>query len=101
MDGRTLSAGAVAAVENVRHVAALAKRVMETTPHLLLAGEGVPFDRVAILLRNPERYQPLVEEALRRAGIPSYFSRGSARPDPAGRAFLALLACAADNCSAS
>jgi isoaspartyl peptidase/L-asparaginase-like protein (Ntn-hydrolase superfamily) len=40
MEGRTLNCGAVAAVENVRHVAALAKRVMERTPHVLLAGEG-------------------------------------------------------------
>ena len=63
--------------------------------------EGVAFDRMAILLRSPERYQPLVEEALRRAGIPAYFSRGLARPDPAGRAFLALLACAGEGCSAT
>src|SRR5262249_8164090 len=40
MDGRTLDCGAVAGVENVRHVAALAKLVMEKTPHLLLVGEG-------------------------------------------------------------
>lgn len=40
MDGQTLSCGGVAAVENVRHVAALARRVMEKTPHLLLVGEG-------------------------------------------------------------
>jgi isoaspartyl peptidase/L-asparaginase-like protein (Ntn-hydrolase superfamily) len=40
MDGQTLSCGAVAAVENIRHVAALARRVMEKTPHVLLAGEG-------------------------------------------------------------
>ncbi len=66
-----------------------------------LAAEGVAFDRIAILLRSPDRYQPLVEEALRRAGIPAYFSRGVARPDPAGRAFLALLACAGEGCSAS
>jgi ATP-dependent helicase/nuclease subunit B len=66
-----------------------------------LAEQGVNFDRIAILLRNVEQYQPLVEEALRRAAIPAYFSRGVARPDPAGRAFLALLACAAEGCSAS
>jgi len=66
-----------------------------------LAEQGTPFDRIAILLRNVEPYQPLVEEALRRAGIDHYFSRGAARPDPAGRAFLALLACASDGCSAS
>ncbi len=40
MDGRTLSCGAVAAVENIRHAAALARRVMERTPHILLVGEG-------------------------------------------------------------
>jgi N4-(beta-N-acetylglucosaminyl)-L-asparaginase len=40
MDGRTLSCGAVAALENVRHAAALARRVMERTPHVLLVGEG-------------------------------------------------------------
>jgi ATP-dependent helicase/nuclease subunit B len=66
-----------------------------------LAEDGTPFDRIAILLRNVDPYQPLVEEALRRAGVGQYVSRGAARPDPAGRAFLALLACASDGCSAS
>lgn len=66
-----------------------------------LAGGGVPFDRIAVLLRAPDRYQPLLEEALRRAGVPAYFSRGVVRPDPAGRAFLALMTCALENCSAS
>ncbi len=66
-----------------------------------LVQQGTPFDRIAILLRNVDPYQPLVEEALRRAGIDHYFSRGAARPDPGGRAFLALLACASDGCSAS
>lgn len=40
MDGKTLACGGVAAVENVKHVAALARRVMEKTPHVLLVGEG-------------------------------------------------------------
>src|SRR5438034_2598614 len=40
MDGKTLSCGAVAGLENVRHPAALARRVMEKTPHVLLVGEG-------------------------------------------------------------
>ncbi len=66
-----------------------------------LAESGTPFDRVAILLRNPGSYQPMVEEALRRAGIPGYFTRGTARPDAAGRAFLALLACAGEGLSAA
>jgi N4-(beta-N-acetylglucosaminyl)-L-asparaginase len=40
MDGRTLACGAVAALENVRHPAALARRVMERSPHIFLVGEG-------------------------------------------------------------
>src|SRR5947209_13982286 len=40
MDGQTLACGAVAALENVRHPAAVARRVMEKTPHVLLVGEG-------------------------------------------------------------
>ncbi len=40
MDGRTLSCGAVAGLEHVRHPAAVARRVMEKTPHVLLVGEG-------------------------------------------------------------
>ncbi len=47
MDGRTLRCGAVAAVENIRHVAALARLVMERTPHILLAGEGARLFAVA------------------------------------------------------
>lgn len=40
MDGKTLNCGAVAGVENIRHVAALARKVMEKTPHVFLVGEG-------------------------------------------------------------
>jgi isoaspartyl peptidase/L-asparaginase-like protein (Ntn-hydrolase superfamily) len=40
MDGKTLSCGGVAALENVRHPAALARRVMEKTAHVLLVGAG-------------------------------------------------------------
>src|SRR5437667_423385 len=40
MDGQTLACGAVAGLENVRHPAALARRVMDKTPHVLLVGEG-------------------------------------------------------------
>ncbi|MGK4007926.1 PD-(D/E)XK nuclease family protein [Sorangium sp. So ce1036] len=65
------------------------------------AGRGVPFERMAILLRAPEQYRAHLVEALRRAGIPAYFAQGTVQPDPAGRALLALLACAAEHLSAS
>jgi L-asparaginase / beta-aspartyl-peptidase len=40
MDGRSLLAGAVAGVRNVKNPIALARLVMEKTPHLLLARDG-------------------------------------------------------------
>jgi len=64
------------------------------------AERGVPFDRMAVLLRAPSQYRALLEEAFSRAGVPAYFASGALRPDPAGRAFLALLACAAEGLSA-
>ena len=66
-----------------------------------LAADGLPFDRMAVLLRDPDTYIPLLEDALRRAGVPAFFTRGTVRPHPAGRAFLALLACAGENLAAS
>ncbi len=65
-----------------------------------LAEAGTPFDRCAILLRQPEDYRPYLEEALNRAGIRPWFASGVRRPDPAGRAFLALLRCRAEDYSA-
>lgn len=64
------------------------------------AARGIPFDRIAIFLRSTGEYRPHLEEAFRRAAIPTYFARGTTRPDPAGRALLALLACRADDFSA-
>jgi beta-aspartyl-peptidase (threonine type) len=40
MDGATLACGAVAGVTTVRHPVALARLVMEKSPHVLLAGAG-------------------------------------------------------------
>lgn len=64
------------------------------------ARRGVPYDEIAVLLQSPQHYMPHVETALRRAGIPYYPARSVARPDPSGRALLALLACAAEDYSA-
>jgi RecB family exonuclease len=64
------------------------------------AEAGIPFDEIAVLVHAPGEYAAHVEEALRRAEIPAYFVRGTRRPHPAGRAMLALLACAAERLSA-
>src|SRR5271170_6393712 len=64
------------------------------------ARRGVAFDRIAVLLHDPVRYAPYLQEALARADIPAYFARGTRRPEPGGRAMLALLCCASENLSA-
>ena len=64
------------------------------------ARAGTPFDEMAVFLRTPAKYQAHLEAAFARANIPAYFARGCRRPDPAGRALLALLACAAEGLSA-
>ncbi len=73
----------------------IARRLLER------AELGTPFDRMAVLLRRPERYGPMVAEAFRRASIPAYFAQSAALPDPNGRALLALLHCAAEGLSAA
>ena len=67
---------------------------------LAAADEGVPFNRMAVLTHAPARYRAHLVEALRRANVPTHFSRGTVRPDPAGRALLALLACKEEGLSA-
>jgi ATP-dependent helicase/nuclease subunit B len=64
------------------------------------AERGTRFDDMAVLLRTPGSYRAHLMEALRRAGIPAAFTFGTKTPDPAGRALLALLACAAEDFSA-
>jgi RecB family exonuclease len=64
------------------------------------AAKGMPFDRMVVFLRAPSVYRAHLEEALRRASIPAWFARGSTRPDPSGRALLALLTCAAEGLAA-
>jgi hypothetical protein len=77
-----------------RECVEIARRVLS------LVRVGVSFDRIAVLLRSPEGYRTYLEEAFSRAGIPAHYARGAVRPDPAGRAFCALLNCAAEGLSA-
>jgi ATP-dependent helicase/nuclease subunit B len=77
-----------------REAVEIARRVVKE------AARGVPFDEMAILVRAPQSYLSVLEHALDRAGVPAWFHRGTRRPDPAGRALLALLACAEEGLSA-
>lgn len=77
-----------------RECVEIARRILEE------AKRGIRFDQMAIFIRSPRTYAPLLESAMRRSDIPVYFSNGTSRPDRAGRAFLAILACADENLSA-
>jgi ATP-dependent helicase/nuclease subunit B len=78
-----------------------AREAVEIARGLLAsAAEGVPFDRMAVLLRASESYRAVIEEALSRAELPAFFADGVRRPLSSGRAFLALLACAQEGLSA-
>lgn len=78
----------------VRECVEIARRVLEA------ARAGTPFDRIGVLLRSPVTYRAPLEDAFRRAGVEAWFARGVPRPDPSGRALLALLKCAEDGLSA-
>ena len=88
-----------------RECVEVARRILDE------ARRGVAFDEIAVFVRSPDRYSGLLEHAFRRArssdqrdeinrGIPAWFERGTRRPHPAGRAFLAVLACACEKLSA-
>ena len=77
-----------------RECVEIARRILEE------AREGVRFDEMAVLVRSPREYAGLLEDAFERAGIPAWFDRGTRRPHPAGRAFLAILSCAVERLSA-
>lgn len=73
---------------------------VEIARRILAAARDVAFDQIAVLLRDPAAYRGPLSEALRRAGIPAWFGPGVLSPHPAGRALLALLACASERLSA-
>lgn len=57
MDGHRLRAGAVAFVKNIRNPVRLARRVMERTEHVLLAGEGANrFAEAEGIKTEPDEY---------------------------------------------
>lgn len=77
-----------------RECTEIARRIQEASR------KGTAFDRIAVALRSPQTYAPLLEAALERAGISAYFARGAGRPNASGRAFIALLLCAEEGLSA-
>jgi RecB family exonuclease len=78
-----------------RECVEIARRILDE------ARSGVPFDEMAVFVRSPRDYVGLLGHAFARAQIPAWFDRGTGRPHPSGRAFLALLGCAVERLSAA
>jgi beta-aspartyl-peptidase (threonine type) len=77
MDGKTMQAGSVADVQRTRHPIALARAVMEQSPHVMLVGPGADAFAAHVDLEQvppaffftERRWQQLVEE-LKKNGLP-------------------------------
>jgi ATP-dependent helicase/nuclease subunit B len=78
-----------------------AAEAAEVTRRVLAeARRGTPLHRIAVVLRKPELARASLEATFRGAGIPLAQRRGVRRPDPSGRALIALLTCASEGLSA-
>jgi beta-aspartyl-peptidase (threonine type) len=85
MDGRDLMAGAVGAIQGFRHPISVARKVMETLPHVLLVGRGAErfasemgFERSDLLTEEAGR---VWEDRLRTAMPEEAFRLLSTLPD--------------------
>jgi beta-aspartyl-peptidase (threonine type) len=89
MDGKTLSAGAVAGVTRTKNPISLAKAVMQKSPHVMLIGEGADefAASVGLTMVDPsyffteERWQALVRQ-LKKDGKPIPARPAGAPPEP-------------------
>lgn len=82
-------------VDDVRAECELVAR--EARDHL---ARGHTARSIAVVLVDPRRHRHVLADTFARAGLPHRFEGGLRRPDPSGRAFLALLACASEGLSA-
>ena len=73
MDGRTLAAGSVGALQHYQDAIALARQVMDTLPHVLIVGEGADRFAAETGLNHRQLLTPEAEQIWR--------SRMSAPPD--------------------
>lgn len=96
MNGRTLAAGAVAGVRRTRHPIALARAVMEKSPHVMLTGDGADafaktqgLEQVDPAWFFTERRWKSLERVLEAQGLPI-------PPRPAGAASSDAAALAHD-----
>lgn len=93
MDGHSLAAGAVACVQAIANPVSLARRVMEDTPHCLLAGEGAlkfakkigfPVVEDPLVLVTAESHERSVDAANYVGTVEDFISGNSKQTDSTG-----------------
>ncbi|WP_296814737.1 isoaspartyl peptidase/L-asparaginase, partial [Brevundimonas sp.] len=97
MDGETMAAGSVAGASRTRHPIALARAVMERSPHVMLSGEGADVFAASVGLEQVEpayffterRWGQLLE-VLSERGVPHPARPAGAPPAPGASASLDL-----------
>ena len=104
MDGRSLMAGAVSGVEDVKNPISLARLVMEQSPHVMLSGRGAEeFARLKGIPSTPKdyffterRWQSLEDAKERENATEEGDGRSSGRPDAVDNKFGTVGAIALD-----
>lgn len=90
MDGRTLAAGAVGALKNIRNPITLARRIMEGSKHILMAGSGARSFAAGVGIPECSSRELIVEQQLkswweiRRADLEAMGTVGAVAIDRAG-----------------
>jgi len=95
MEGATLACGAVAGLENIRHPAAVARRVMEKTPHLLLVGDGARLFAIqeGFAIENLNTPESVAEWERRGRQEPTARKARSKSREPLSHDTVAVLVC--------
>ncbi len=90
MDGSTLDAGSVGGLRNIKHPVAVARKVMDETPHVMLVGDGA--------LRFALQYGFQEEQLLTDAARARWEEQraGSDNPQPAGHDTIGMVGRAVD-----
>ena len=73
MDGRTLSSGAVGAIKGFEHPISVARRLMETLPHVMLVGSGAERFAAEMGFETRDMLSPFAESVWKN-GLLSFLS---------------------------
>ena len=100
MDGSTLEAGSVGALQDIKHPVSVARRVLEKTPHVLLVGKGAQRFALAQGFSKENLLTPAARQAWKAARADGFGSRSESH-DTMGMVALAPDGSMAAACTTS